>query len=79
MRTADIDERAGVIMAYKNPFNENMSHAEAREILFREIEKTTDRRRFERLEEDYADVIPVILRREIGEVWNKTRQSGREQ
>ena len=55
------------MMRYRNPFNENMSHAEAREILFRELEKTTTIYRLARLEEDYVSVIPSIIRRELGE------------
>ena len=50
------------MMKYQNPFNENMSRAEASEILFREIRKTTDRNRFIRLQADYVAVLPSILR-----------------
>ena len=50
---------------YQNPFRESMSYPEARDTLFREIGKTTDRNRFIRLQAGYVAVLPSILRQEI--------------
>ena len=55
---------------YRNPFHENMSRQEAREILFRELKKTTDIDLFARLESDYVAILPSIISREISEAWN---------
>ena len=62
-------------MKYRNPFNENMSRAEASEILFREIRKTTDRNRFIRLQADYVAVLPSILRQEINAFWDDLKSN----
>ena len=50
---------------YQNPFHEKMSYPEARDTLFLEIRKTTDKNRIDRLKADYAAVMPSITRREL--------------
>jgi len=50
---------------YQNPFRESMSYPEARDVLFLEIRKTTDKSRIDRLKADYAAVIPSITKREL--------------
>lgn len=66
-------------MRYKNPFNENMSVAEANEVLYQELEKTKTYKRLARLQGDYAAVMPTILRHEIDafmdDLQNKSEKS----
>ena len=66
-----------VIAVHKNPFNENMGYEEAREALFLELEKTKSPRRFARLQEDYADIFPFIMEREVNAAIETERKKSR--
>ena len=50
---------------YQNPFHENMTYLEARDVLFLEMRKTTDKNLIDRLKSDYAAVMPSITGREL--------------